>query len=87
MVVLQYVHMCRQNLAGGVRYELLDFVGSYDLERCALLVFFYNFLVLKIKRDYYVGYVFVVVLLVLGLYCLVKYRMRLVWLISSCCIR
>ena len=30
VVVLQSVHMCRQYLAGGVLYEKLGFVGSYD---------------------------------------------------------
>ena len=42
---------------------------------------FHNFVVLKIKGDCYVGYLFLVVLLMLGLLCLVKYRMRSVWLI------
>ena len=61
---LQYVHMCRQYLAGRVLYEIQGLVGSYDFERCALLmlVCFYNFVVLKIKGSYYVGYVIVVVL-------------------------
>ena len=78
---LQSFHIWRQYLSDGVLYELLGFVGSYDLERCALLLYFYNFVVLEIKVDCCVGYVFLVVPLVLGLYCLVKYRMRLVWLI------
>ena len=64
MVVLQSVHMCRLYLASGVLYEILGFVGSYDFEECALflLICFYRFVVLKIKGDYYVGYVTVVVL-------------------------
>ena len=64
VVVTQSVHLCRQFLTGGVLYETLGFVGSYDSERCALLLllFLHNLVVLKIKGDYYVGYVKVMVL-------------------------
>ena len=40
MVVLKSVNMRRQYLAGGVLYEILGFVGSYDI---------HNFVVLKIR--------------------------------------
>ena len=80
VVVPQPALMCRQCLIGGVLFEILGFVGSYDLERFALLLLicFYSFVVLKIKGDYYVGRVTAVVLYVLDLCCLLKYRMYLV---------
>ena len=48
---------------------------------------FLKFVVLKIKGHYCVGCVFLEMQLVLGLYCLVKYCLRLVWLIVFYCIR
>ena len=87
VVVLQSFHIFCHFLAGGVLCEILGFVSRYDLERCALLMYFYNFMILKIKDDFYVYYVFVVVPLVLRLHCLVKYHMRLVWLIVFNCLR
>ena len=58
-VICSYVH---QWLTGGVLYEMLGIVGSYDLEKCVLLLLIcsYNFVVLKIKSDYSVGGVTVV---------------------------
>ena len=49
MVALKSVNMRRQYLAVGVLYEILGFVGSYDLKRCALIMCFHNFVVLKIR--------------------------------------
>ena len=57
-IICSYVH---QWLTGGV-YEILGIVGSYDLERCFLLLLIcsYNFVILKIKSDYSVDGVTVV---------------------------
>ena len=37
VAVLRFVRMCHLYLVDGLLYEKLGFVGSYDLERCALL--------------------------------------------------
>ena len=61
LVFLKSVHLFRQYLAGELIYEKLDFVGSYNLKSCTLLLlYFYRLVVLKIKDGYYVNFVVVV---------------------------
>ena len=80
MVVLQSALMLHQWLIVGVLYEILGFVGSYDLGKCVrlMLMCFYNFVVLKMKGDYCGRDVVVVVRWVLDFHCFVKYHTQLV---------
>ena len=48
MVVFQSAHMCHQCSTSGVVYEILGFVGSYNLQKCVLLLLIcsYNFVLM-----------------------------------------
>ena len=54
MTVVQSVHTGLLYLVDGLLYEKLCFVGSHDLERCALLLlYFYKFVALKIMDGFF----------------------------------